>query len=188
MSRFIARASLLASLLAPAQASAAPECTLIEDGTLKLSDGTPVVVGEDSWGYDYQEHTFQGDYCAGSRQLSCPYQGTELAMIWNDAWLSNQDCDHDGKLDTHHGFASFRGSDAEMHGAMHGRYTDSAGQPCDYFYYYRYVAAPLNATKSNNQWYASDGTLLGSVVWTDFYVAGTSYNTVCFEADPPPSE
>ncbi len=187
MSRFTARAALLALLLAPTQASAAPECALIEDGTLTLSDGTPVALGEDGWGYDYQEHSFQGDYCASNHQQSCAYQGTELAMVWNDAWLSSTDCDHEGKLDRHYGFDTYRGSAAEMHGAMHGRYTDG-GKACDYYYYYRYVAAPLNATKSNNQWYAADGTLLGSVVWTDFYVAQTSYNTVCFEGDPPPSE
>jgi hypothetical protein len=183
------RAAALLSLLllAPASASAAPECAQIEDGTITLSDGTPVVVGDDGWGYDYADHAFEGDYCASNRQLSCPYQGTELAMVWNDAWLSSQDCDHDGKLDRHHGFATYRGSGAELSNAMHGRYTE-ANKLCDYYYYALYIAAPLDAIKLNGNWVAANGTVLGAVIWTDFYVALTSYNTICFDGDPPPSE
>ncbi len=33
-------------------------------------------------------------------------------MKWNDAWLSNKDCDEDGLLDRHHGFGSYIGSGA----------------------------------------------------------------------------
>jgi hypothetical protein len=186
----LARAATLLSLLfSPAAASAAPECAQIGDGTIKLSDGSPVVGGQDGWGYDYGDHSFDGGYCEANHQVSCPYDGVEEAMVWNDAWLSNQDCDRDGKLDTHYGFTSYRGSGAELSSAQHGRYTDSAsGQLCDYYYFAHYVAAPVDATKKNGNWVASNGAVLGAVIWTDFYVHVTSYNTVCFEGDPPPSE
>jgi hypothetical protein len=37
-------------------------CTTIQDGTLLRSDGVPVAVGYDEWGYNYQAHMFNGTY------------------------------------------------------------------------------------------------------------------------------
>jgi hypothetical protein len=179
----LASAALLSPLLAPSQGAAAPECAQIEEGDIRNSDGTTVTVGEDPWGYDFQERTFQGGYCESMRTHSCSYAGVELAMVWNEAWLSHQDCDRD----RHYGFASYRGSGAELVDAMHGRTTQD-GKACEWFYYVRYVAAPLDARLQNGYWIASDGSVLGAVIWNEFAVAQTSYNTVCFDGDPPPTE
>lgn len=183
----LASAALLSLLLAPASGAAAPECAQIDEGAIRNSDGSPIAVGEDEWGYNYQERTFQGGYCEAGRTHSCAHEGVELAMVWNEAWLSHEDCDRDGALDRHRGFSSFRGSDAELVNAMHGRTTQN-GKACEWFYYVRYVAAPLDATVVNGSWVASDGSVLGAVIWQDFAVAQSSYNTVCFDGDPSPTE
>ena len=76
------------------------ECTTIQDGTLLRSDGELVVLGYDEWGYNYQGRLFNGGYCDAYRDADwCqPYKDIDLMMKWNDAWLSNKDCDGDDLL------------------------------------------------------------------------------------------
>jgi hypothetical protein len=98
-------------------------CVTIQDGTLLRSDGVPIVVGYDEWGYNYQAHMFNGYYCDSYRNAAwCqPYKDTELIMKWNDAWLSNKDCGTqvgeaqytnlyipDGNLDRHYPIIDLR--------------------------------------------------------------------------------
>src|SRR4030066_2430907 len=95
--------------------------------------GQPLKTGYDIFGYNYQAMQFNGTYANAylGRYGFSPYQGDDaaylaanptfdpnswtwlwpyrndkLAMKWNAAWLSNQDCDGDGKLDRHLGYAS----------------------------------------------------------------------------------
>lgn len=86
-------------------ASLAQECVPIQDGTLVNSVGDVIETGYDVWGYNYSAHMFNGTYCDAYRDAAwC--QATvddELMMKWSDAWLSNDDCDGDGKLDRHFG-------------------------------------------------------------------------------------
>ncbi len=90
------------------------KCTTIQSGTLLASDGSTITTGFDDWGYNYQGNMFKGGYCDSARDAEwCqPYKDDDLLMKWNDAWLSNQDCSGDGKLDRHFGFASYIGSGA----------------------------------------------------------------------------
>ena len=89
-------------------------CTTIQSGTLLNSAGDVLTTGYDVWGYNYQAHMFNGGYCDAYRDAAwCqPYKDVQVIMKWNDAWLSNKDCDGDGKLDRHYGFASYIGSGA----------------------------------------------------------------------------
>ena len=93
---------LMGSLAAPSKAQ---ECTTIQEGVLLDSGGGVIETGYDVWGYNYQAHMFNGGYCDAYRDAAwCqPYRDIELIMKWNDAWLSNQDCDGDGLLDRHFG-------------------------------------------------------------------------------------
>lgn len=91
-------------------------CTTIQDG-LYASDGSEIVLGYDEWGYNYQAHMFKGPYCYYDRHYDPDkpdwndiYCDIYLIMKWNDAWLSNKDCDGDGSLDRHYGFDSYIGS------------------------------------------------------------------------------
>ncbi|MCK4581454.1 MAG: hypothetical protein KAU10_08875, partial [Dehalococcoidia bacterium] len=102
-------------------------CT-IQDGIIQYSaghylGGEPLTVSYDPYGYNYQAHMFKGSianaylgkdgfppyegdaeaYLAenpgAESKWYWPYRDDELVMKWNDAWLSNKDCNGDGKLD-----------------------------------------------------------------------------------------
>ena len=87
-------------------------CATIQDGLLD-SQGNPIVLGFDKWGYNYQAHIFNGLYENFSRP-NPPVTASDfkLQMKWNAAWLSNTDCDGDGRLDRFYGFDSYIGSGA----------------------------------------------------------------------------
>lgn len=77
----------------------------IRDG-LTDSLGKPLVLGFDAFGYNYQAHLFNGTYDSVDRQLDGTFWGStgdfvddRLRMKWSDDWLSNKDCNGDGKLD-----------------------------------------------------------------------------------------
>jgi hypothetical protein len=83
-----------------------PGCTTIQSGLITDSAGNPVTVGYDQFGYNYQAHMFNGTYDSSDRVLDGTYWGDtgdyvddKLMMKWSDEWLSNVDCDEDGKLD-----------------------------------------------------------------------------------------
>ena len=101
-----------------------PDCTTIQDGTLKTTDGRVITTGYDEWGYNYQAHMFNGFYCDAYRDAAwCQdYKEDELMMKWNDAWLSNKDCDGDGLLDRHYGFDTYIGSGAWLTNHQWGSY------------------------------------------------------------------
>ncbi len=81
-------------------------CVGIQSGLLLDSAGNPLVMGYDQFGYNYQAHMFNGTYDSVDRNLDGKYWGSTgdyvddvLIMKWSDDWLSNQDCNGDGKLD-----------------------------------------------------------------------------------------
>lgn len=81
-------------------------CQTIKDGTITDTAGNVIVTGFDQFGYNYQAHQFEGTYDSSDRVLDETYYGQtgdfvddKLSMKWSDDWLSNQDCNDDGKLD-----------------------------------------------------------------------------------------
>jgi hypothetical protein len=87
-------------------ASAYGQCAKIKDGSISDSAGNVIKVGSDQFGYNYQAHMFNGTYDSSDRILDGKYYGTtadytddNLIMKWSDEWLSNLDCNSDGKLD-----------------------------------------------------------------------------------------
>lgn len=87
-------------------------------------------------------------------------------MKWNDAWLSNMDRNDDNKLDRHYGYTTYIGSGAWETNHMWGENDDGT----QWNYYYKIVAAPVDATKSLGVWYTSDGTEIGPDIWGEFAV------------------
>jgi len=90
----------------PAAAAPAAKCATIQGGTITDSAGSTLTVGFDQYGYNYQAHLFVGTYDSVDRNLDGKYWGSTgdyvddaLIMKWSDDWLSNTDCDGDGKLD-----------------------------------------------------------------------------------------
>jgi hypothetical protein len=156
-------------------------CEQIEEGGLAQANGQPLTPGMNELGYDYELQKFEGSYCQTlADPAQCAYEGVALTMHWNDAWLSNEDSDGDSYLDRHDGFASYRGSGAELTNIMRGT-IEQNGETCDWHYVYWISAAPLDATLTGGVWYASNGTKLGSQLWTDFAIVGTLYQEVCGE-------
>jgi hypothetical protein len=157
---------LVAALIAaPIMAKGGDTCTTIKDGTLEASNGDPLVLGYDEFGYNYQAHMFNGRYCDYDRVLGGAYCDVKLVMKWNDAWLSNRDCDGDGKLDRHRGYASYIGSGAWCTNHQSGE--DENGK---WTYFVKIVAAPANAYTAGGIWYAADGTEIGPVIWGSFAI------------------
>lgn len=84
-------------------------CTDIKSGSIIGSDGDVVEMGYNDWGYNYNAHMFNGDWCdyhpvyrsGGANHDWCleNMSDVELMMKWSDTWLSNQDCNNDTKLD-----------------------------------------------------------------------------------------
>lgn len=157
------------------------ECTCIQDGTLLTSEGKVITTGYDEWGYNYQAHMFNGYYCDAYRDAAwCqPYKDVKLQMKWDDAWLSNKDCDDDGKLDRHYGFDSYIGSGAWLTNHQSGEYEDDEGNTCKWNYFVKIVAAPGDATLTDGIWYAADGTEIGAVIWGVFAIIQQVENDLC---------
>ena len=182
-------------------------CTTIQDGVLTYSvghylEGEPLMVGYDPYGYNYQAHMFKGFYAnvylgrdgfppyegdddaylaenpGAANKWYWPYRDVQLIMKWNDAWLSNKDCDGDGLLDRYYGFDSYIGSGAWETNHQSGEY-ELDGKTCKWNYFVKIVAVPEDAELVNGTWYTADGTEIGPVIWGAFAVLQRVYNDPC---------
>lgn len=117
-----AAAMLLIAMPVGAAKPSPATCETIQSGNLKASDNTTINTGYDQWGYNYQAHMFNGWYQNNTRTGTPVNEGDRLMMKWNDTWLSNQDCNDDGKLDRP---ASYRGSGAWLTNHATGTYKGS---------------------------------------------------------------
>ena len=179
-------------------------CTTLQDGKILYSTGhylasQPIPVGYDAYGYNYQAHMFNGSYAnvyLGGYGFP-PYKGDDatylkeyptaatlgvwqyrnvnLEMKWNDAWISNKDCDDDGKLDRHYGFNSYIGSGAWETNHMSGTYDDN-GKKFKWVDFVKIIAVPEDATLKAGVWNAADGTEIGPVIWGEFATIQEIYN------------
>jgi hypothetical protein len=175
---FVLGAVLVSWVLSPCGASAQSVCATIQDGTLLTSAGEAIQTGFDDWGYNYQARIFNGKYCDAYRNASwCqPYANDELVMKWNDAWLSNADCNGDGLLDRHYGFASYKGSGAWLTNHQKGNYLDANGKKQRWEYFTKIVAAPADAALVGGTWMSADGTEIGPGIWVEFVIIQEVYN------------
>lgn len=172
--------ALSASFTFAAKPSAST-CTTIQSGELLASDSSVITTGFDKWGYNYQGHMFNGGYCDAYRDAAwCQeWANDELIMKWNDAWLSNKDCDGDGKLDRYYGYDSYIGSGAWLTNHQSGEYIGDEGETCKWNYFTKIVAAPSDATLTGGVWYSVDGTEIGPAIWGEFATIQEIYNDPC---------
>ncbi len=185
MKKWIVLNAIVALFLIVIPASAAKggrhkNCTTIQDGTLLTSSGEVITTGYDQWGYNYQAHIFNGGYCDAYRDAPwCqPWKDVKLMMKWNDAWLSNKDCDGDGKLDRHYGYSSYLGSGAWLTNHQWGEY-EQEGKTCQWDYFVKIVAAPADANLVGGIWYSADGSEIGPSIWGQFAIVQQVYNDPC---------
>jgi hypothetical protein len=177
----MALAFSFAALTTAGKGAGKKDCTRIQDGILADSLGDLISVGFDGWGYNYQAHLFNGYYCDSYRDAEwCqPYADISLVMKWNDAWLSNMDCDDDGLLDRHHGFPSYIGSGAWLTNHQSGEYEDGEGNLCKWNYFVKIVAVPSDAYEQDGVWYTAEGEEIGAVIWGEFATIQTVSNDPC---------
>jgi len=163
-------------LLSTVGSMAKTNCTTIQSGTIFTSTGEIITTGYDQFGYNYQAHMFSGRYCDSDRVLGGDYCDVKLIMKWNDAWLSNKDCDGDGLLDRHLGYDSYIGSGAWLTNHQSGTYIGEDGKKHKWTYFVKIVAAPADAYTDNGVWYTADGTEMGPVIWGSFATIQSVYN------------
>ncbi len=145
-------------------------CTTIQSGELVNSQGDVIETGYDDFGYNYQARIYNGDY---------GYPGWHLVMKWNDAWLSNKDCDGDGLLDRHLGFDTYIGSGAWCTNHWTTIYYDEDGNECEYDEFIKIIAVPATATLEDGFWYNEDGVEIGPVIWGQFAIIQSIINDPC---------
>ncbi|MBN2203180.1 MAG: hypothetical protein JW700_03270 [Candidatus Aenigmarchaeota archaeon] len=188
-------------------AFAKQDCITIQDQILTYSTGhylagEPLTIGYDAYGYNYQGHMFKGSYFnvysggagftpyvgedeiyleenpAAETHWAWPYRDIQILMKWNDAWLSNKDCDNDGKLDRYYGYSSYIGSGAWETNHQFGEY-EMDGKTCTWNYFTKIVAAPTDANVNTGYWYTADGVEIGPVLWGSFATILDVYNDPC---------
>ena len=142
-------------------------CATIQDGTIYDSNGDLITLGYDKYGYNYQAHLFNGLYDNYARPVPPVTEcDTKLMMKWNDAWLSNKDCDGDGMLDRYYGFDSYIGSGAWLTNHMWGTNDDGT----EWNYFVKIVAVPSDAVATDGIWYGADGVEIGPAIWGAFAI------------------
>lgn len=146
------------------------ECNTIPGGTVLNSAGEVITTGYDEWGYNYQARKFNGGYCDAYRDAAwCqPYKDVDLLMKWNDAWLSNKDCDGDFLLDRHYGYPTYIDSGAWLTNHQSGK-VDVKGKMRKWTYFVKIVAVTDEDTWDNGFWYR-DGVEIGREIWGQFAV------------------
>lgn len=156
-------------------------CTTIQSGEIYGSDDNVIETGYDQWGYNYQAHLFNGYYCDSYRDAAwCQdYKDVKLSMKWNDAWISNKDCDGDGLLDRHYGYDTYIGSGAWLTNHQSGEYEDADGNICKWNYFVKIVAAPADAYVVDGVWYNADDVEIGPVIWGAFATIQQVENDPC---------
>lgn len=91
---------MILSLASAVSAAPPTACAKIQDGGITDTNGNPVSVGYDQYGYNYQARMFNGLYGNFSRPIPpVTEDAVSLRMKWSDDWLNNQDCNGDHKLD-----------------------------------------------------------------------------------------
>lgn len=138
------------SLAGPAFA----QCAKIKDGTIIDSAGTPVTLGYDKYGYNYQAHMFNGLYENFSRPSEPVTESdTNLIMKWSDDWLSNTDCTGDGKFERGGAGSTTGISKGWLTNHMEGDYLGDDGEYHHWTYFVKIVwVGPVPAPPDPDPW------------------------------------
>lgn len=189
------------------------QCPTLKSGTIVYSathyyGGEPIKPGYDEYGYNYQAHMFNGSfvnvYLGGdgyppytgddatylienptvTGHWAWPYRTTQVVMKWNDAWISNKDCNGDGKLDRHDGYASYIGSGAWETNHQSDSYTITDSETgkektCHWTYFTKIVAVPSDARNISGVWFTSESKEIGPDIWGEFATIEEIYNDPC---------
>lgn len=130
------------------------DCATIQDGTILDANGQVITTGFNEDGYNYQARVHRGQYD----------EQWYVEENWNDAFLSNKDCDGDNRLDYP---LNYRGTGAWLMNRYSGAHTNSNGEICNVSQVIKYVAVPVDATSvpggpdGNNVFLDAEGNEIG---------------------------
>ena len=205
MKTFVRAIALVGAVLIVPVPSAA-QCTTIQSGLLLYQAphylaGQPITTGVNAFGYNYQARAFSGSYFnayagrdglppwdgddeaylvanpAAAAHWAWRYRLVDVAMKWNDAWLSNKDCNGDGLLDRPDDFGgTYVGSGAWL--TNHNAWTVTNGKESRAGEFIKIVALPETAvvdTSVIDPIFGEgtaylDGKVMGPQIWGDFAV------------------
>ena len=171
--------------------------------------GESLTTGFDIYGYNYQAHLFKGLYAnlyigkAGYppyqgddeaylienpsiidneyiMEYYWPYRNDEVNMTWNDAWLSNKDCNGDGMLDEP-AYNEVIGTGGWENFHSKGSYETENGEICKWVQHYKIIAVPADANLIDNYWYDSNGNEIGEDFWGQWAIIQKVFNDPCGE-------
>lgn len=141
--------------------------------------------GFDQFGYNYTAHIFRGTYDTSDRTIDDTYWGStgdyvddRLIMKWSDDWLTDVDCNGDGKLDR--GGPGGAGiSKGWLTNHVVGDYLDPIdGSMQQYEWFVKIVY--MDTTKyyaMNGNWYdAATNELIGPQLWGAYCIIQEVYN------------
>lgn len=118
-------------------------CVKIAEGKIMTSDEEIIKLGYDKYGYNYQAHKFKGFPGNVSRpEVPVTSSDIKLTLKWNNAYLSNTDCDKDMRLDRHYGYESYIGSGAWFTNKFRGSYVGDDGREHHWWLYVKIAAKP----------------------------------------------
>ena len=152
------------------------QCATIQGGGLRDAAGELIALGYDDFGYNYQAHIFNGRYCDYDRVEGGDYCDVELIMKWSDTWLSNKDCNLDGKLDRGY---SCDPSQQKYSSACEGAWVTNHqsgwvempnGKMRKWTYFVKIVMVPSDAYDDGEYWYTADGIQIGPIIWGAYAV------------------
>jgi hypothetical protein len=181
---------LLVLASSPVLAGGKKECTTVQDGVLVYPDyhylaGQLYQEGYDIFDYNYHAHTFNGyfanaylpiydlppyygddeaylaEHPEAADRWFWDYRDIKLVMKWDDAYLSNKDCDGDGFFDRFYENGVAIGSGARLMNHQTGTYIGEDGKEHHWQYFVKIVAAPVGAYKEDGVWYQADGMEIG---------------------------
>jgi hypothetical protein len=172
--------------------------------------GQPIPVGYDAYGYNYQAMMYNGNYANAylGRYGFPPYNGDDesyiednpdvllpqwawfwdyrndkVMMKWSEEWLSNMDCNGDGKLDRGYKCNPVVANNSLCEGAwltnhMSGVYEDG-DDVCKWTYFCKIITPPANATLVGGIWIGADGVEIGPDTWSGFATIQEVSNDPC---------
>jgi len=145
--------ALAAALMVAPVSELTAACTTIQSGLITDTYGNVLRPGYDQWGYNYQAHMFNGLYENFTRpNPPATESDTALQMKWSDPWLSNKDCDGDGKLDRGLGTDTPGISQGWLTNHMHGTYEGADNETHNWTYFVKIVYMPSGCPLANQIW------------------------------------
>jgi hypothetical protein len=115
-----------------------------------------------------------------------PYRDVILNMKWSDTWISNKDCNSDGKLDRGYSCDPEDADNSACPGAwltnhQQGTCVLPDGKENTWTYYVKIITPSEDAVSTAGVWHTADGAEIGPAIWGSFAVIQRVSNDACWD-------